>query len=436
MSFILQQSVPYATSRWGLLVISLGYFLFPYYDAPTFLLVGKLLFALFFLVQISSLRPFPPRQTGPLLILLGAGGFLLLAYYSCLWSPAPWRTFKHVSEEVLLNLVVFATATFWVKKASEKELSALSKVILFSFGWVLFLYLFFYFWWLISGRPFWPLNLAPKEVSPWSLLFWLPDWHDVILDRQNLASYLLFPCSIFLGFLIYPSAEAKKNRLGYLLGFLLFFAFLFLTSKRSALLGLFVGGFGGAVLTKRYRLLIYLFGLALLVILVVWQTPVKKYFVRENFRLFLKADKEKWATAGSIPQRYYGLPYYLSYIKKHPLRGIGFGRFNIKLNPETNLLRKKAHLAHAHNVIINMALHLGLLGAFFFLLFLLGQFVCFWNAFKLDGKYAPYLLGFLIYFIAFWLRYQFDDSFRYATSALYYLNTGIGLGLSLREING
>ena len=207
---------------------------------------------------------------------------------------------------------------------------------------------------------------------------------------------------------------------------------IFLTSKRSALLGLFLGGIVGGFLAKKFKLLIILNLCLLILVILIFETPLKRFFIREDFQSLLRGEREKWKTAGSIPMRCYGLPFYLDYIKKHPWRGIGFGRFNIKLNPETRNLALKAHLVHAHNVFINLALYLGIPGTAFFLFFLFFNFLCLIKGFSRAGPEIWLLTGFIIYFIAFWTRYQFDDSFRYATSALYYLNSGLGIGLGFR----
>jgi len=363
---------------------------------------------------------------------VGALGFVILAYLSCFWSLAPFRTFKHVTEEVLLNLTSFGAAAFWAAQASERNLRRLFKVALASFLWVLGLYLFFFFWWHFTGAPLFPLDRGPKgPLSAQTLFFLLPDLHDIILNRQNLASYLLFPSSMALAYFI--TAPSGKKFLKGFFWFLLFGGFLFVTAKRSALLGLFIGGIFGAFLARRYQALLILFLIVISLISLVFFTPLKRYFIRENFRLFLSGNRKEWVRAGSIPLRYYGLPFYLKYIARHPLKGIGFGRFNIKTNPKVKALAQKAHLGHAHNVWINLALYLGIPGAFFFLLFLGAKSFIFWQAFQRAGPGNWLLLGFIIYLVAFWVRYQFDDSFRYATSALYYLNTGLGVGLSLRQ---
>ncbi|GEM_PF-7069224 len=437
MASILQQSpsrVRNLFEKLGLWVLGACYFLWPYHDAPTFLLAGKILISALFLFWLFTERPARPKLSDPALVLLfiGAAGFTLWAYVSSFWSLAPWRTFKHVTEEVLLNLMAFGLAAIWAAKASPPALERMKKVVLASFLWVLFLYAFFYVWWLVKGTPLWPVEEAPKgAVDPISLLFLLPDWHDVLLNRQNLANYLLFPSSMALAYLI--CARDRRQLLQSLFWFSLFFGVLFLTSKRSALLGLMIGGVIAVILAKRFRLFLFLLALMMGLVSLVVFTPLKRYFVRENFRLFLEGKRSQWFQAGSIPMRYYGLPYFLRYIREHPWKGIGYGRFNIKLNPETRALVKEAHLAHAHNVWINLALHLGIPGLVFFLIFLAGEFLCFWRLFKRAGPGHWLALGFLIYFIAFWVRHQFDDSFRYATSALYFLNTGLGVGLSFRK---
>ncbi len=411
--------------------LALCYFIWPYYDAPSLLLAGKVLLLAFLL---AYLRVFPPSRPSLLagILLVGIAGFTIWAYISSFWSLAPWRTFKHVTEEVLLNFVAFGAGALWVFRASEERLKLLQKLILASFLWVILLYIFFYLWWILHQAPLWPMEDAPRNVrDPLTILFSLPDWHEIILNRQNLATYLLFPCAMSLAYLI--CARQKENLWKGLFWFLFFLTFLFFTSKRSALLGLFLGGLAAIFIARRWKILLFLTGLSLALLSIVVLTPVKKYFVRENFRLFLEGKKEEWFKGGSIPLRYYGLPFFLDYIRQHPWKGIGFGRFNIKLNPETRALAQKAHLAHAHNIWVNLALHLGLPGLFFFVLFLTGEFACFWKLFKRAGPYTWLGLGFIVYFIAFWVRHQFDDSFRYATSALYFLNTGLGVGLSFKR---
>ncbi len=433
MDLILQQRRTPARDKkelLGLLFLGLAYFLWPYYDAPSLLLFGKLLLIPLFFLYLPYFQ-FPTSWSTRLLI-LGGLGFLSLAYLSCFWSPAPVRTFKHVTEEVLLNLTSFGAAAFWAAKASEKSLNSLFKLAFLSFLWVLGLYVFFFLWWHFTGTPLFPLDHGPKGPVPTQrLFFFLPDIHDVILNRQNFASYLLFPASMALAYLI--TASSRKDFLKGLFWCFLFVGFIFVTAKRSALLGIFTGSFLGALLSHRYRALIGIFLLVVIIASLVFFTPLKRYFIRENFRLFFSGNKKDWARAGSIPVRYYGLPFYLRYIAQHPLRGIGFGRSNIKLNPEVLALAKKAHIIHAHNVWVNFALYLGLPGLMFFLLFLGAKGFVFWQGFSRAGPLCWLLLGFVIYLVAFWIRYQFDDSFRYATSALYFLNTGLGVGLSLRQ---
>ena len=434
MDPILQQESPTArayASHLTFWAISLVYFFWPYHDVPTFLLVGKLLFLPPFFIlgkEILSL----PKKHRCLYGLFAAGlGYLFWAYYSVSWSVVPWRTFKHVSEEVLFNLIVFITAMFWSYKAPWPQVKRLVRYVSFSFLFSILVYFLFYAWWFWKG-PLFPVEGSPPHADPLSLLFLLSDWNDLLLNRQNLASYFLFPASMALGYLLYHS-ERKKFLKGFFF-FLLSVGMIFITSKRSALLGLFVGGLVGGVLTKRFKVLglwicFFAFVLALIV-----ATPLKRFFVRENFYLLFHGNREAWKTAGSIPMRYYGLPYYLNYIKKHLWKGIGFGRFNIKKNPVTRALARKAHLAHAHNVFLNMVLHLGIVGALAFVSFLFFKLWCLLKGlFSREGPENWLLLGFFIYFLAFWIRYQFDDSFHYATSALYYLNTGLGVGLALKS---
>ena len=409
----------------------MAYFVWPYHDIPTIHLVGKLLFIPLLFFLIKDLRPIARRHRCVYGLLVGGLGYLFFAYYSVLWSVVPWETFKHVSEEVLFNLIVFLVALLWIYEAPEEYLKRLSKYVVLSFLCSILVYFLFYAYWLLKG-PIFPVEQAPPRAEPIPLLFLLSDWHDLLLNRQNLASYFLFPASMALGYLFYAQGARKISQGLFFL--LLFVGMIFLTSKRSALLGLFLGGIIGGLLAQRFKVLGLWFLLFLIVVVVIVATPLKRFFIRENFHLLLHGKREEWKTAGSIPMRYYGLPYYLDYIKKHPWKGIGFGRFNIKRNPVTRALAKKAHLAHAHNVFINMVLHLGLLGALFFLLFLFFSFLCLLRGVSISraSPEAWLVLGFFIYFLAFWIRYQFDDSFRYATSALYYLNSGLGVGLALR----
>ena len=412
--------------------MGLCFFLFPYYSAPTLLLLGKLLVAAAFLPLAPGLLRF--KRDKAFLALAGFSlAFLLICYLSVSFSPAPWRTFKHVSEEVLLNLLLMFAALLWAANAPVRDLFRLKKVALWSYLWIIFFFFAVYFWWLIKG-PFQARPLTPPHFDPWLLLFKLPDWHEYLLDCQNISTYFLFPASMSLAFLF----ETRERRafLKSLFLFLSFVFMIFLTTKRSVLLGLFVGGVLGAFLARRFRLLLFwgLFVLGLLVLIVA--TPIKKFFIREDLRLLFYGGRESWKSerAGSIPWRLYGLPFYLEHLKKHPFKGVGYGRFNLKLNPETRALAKEAHLVHAHNVFLNMALHLGLPGAVVFVLLVLTQGLILWRGFwHRAGPERVFILGFIIYFVAFWVRYQFDDSFRYATSAFYYLYLGLGMGLSLRE---
>ncbi len=360
--------------------------------------------------------------------------YLFFAYLSVWMSYVPWRTFKHVTEEVSLNLLVFWTALFWSHFSPREKIKRLGRYLFLSFLWVVFLYFFFYALWLWKGPIIASKYFSPSlYTGPLSLLFNLADWNDWLLNRQNISTYFLFPSSLALAYtLLGPDPQKRKRALVI---FLFFLGLIFLTSKRSALLGLLIGGVLGTMLARRSRYLLFLLFLFLGLFLVIWLSPLKSFFVRENFKVLFHGGPQEWKEGGSIPWRIYGLPFYLDYIKKHPWRGIGFGRLNIKSNPETKALAKKARLAHAHNVFLNMALYLGLPGALAFVLFTLNLGICLFFGFKRGSPYAWLVLGFLIYFISFWVRYQFDDSFRYATSAFYYLNLGLGLGIASKNEN-
>ena len=147
MASILQQAPPAARDSGPPQVCSwlliLAFFLWPYYDAPTLLLTGKL--------ALAASLPLLVRTAGPVrwspclgAVLLGALGFLALAYLSVAWSPAPWRTFKHVSEEVFLNLVVAGAAFLWALAARDADLKRLVRLALASYLLIVALYAAFF----------------------------------------------------------------------------------------------------------------------------------------------------------------------------------------------------------------------------------------------------------------------------------------------------
>ncbi len=361
------------------------------------------------------------------LLFWGSFGFVMLAFVSVFYSVAPWRTFKHVVEEVFLNFLVFWGVFLWSKFFAFQRLSFLLKTILLSFLFIVLLYFLLAFWWFKFG-PIFCKDYAPHQYELLPLLFGLGDWQGFLLNRQNLSSYFLFPASMSWSYFLL--AKNKKSRFWAVCFFVIFCLMLFLTSKRSALLGMFLAGSLAVFLSRRIRWL-FVFCLFFVVgLFVVFKTPLKRFFVREKISVLLTSDRTQWKNAGSIPIRYYGLPFYLERIKDSPFKGVGFGIFNIKANPETKEIVKKSHLAHAHNVWINIALFLGVPGLIFFLLFLLGQIVFSFKMFlRSDSFFVQWLaLGFIVYFFAFWVRYQFDDTFRHVVAAFYYLNSGLVLG--------
>ncbi len=419
--------------RYGFLSIVAVYFLWPYQGNPTLLLVGKALLALLAFSLFFDLPQVVKRNLLHRILLIGSLGFVVFAYLSVFFSVEPERTLKHVTEEVFLNMLVFWGVFLWSHRFDPVKKKLLFWSVGLSFLFMVLFYFLLVLWWAEVG-PVFARERAPSRPDLLSLLFFLPDWQTLLLNRQNLASYFLFPATMSWSYFLVARDNMRYRYLAFAL-FLVFGLVLFLTNKRSALLGLFLAVLLTLFLLKRIKILVGIILCAFLMTFLVLNTPVKRFFVRENLSVLLKGDKKQWKKAGSIPVRYYGLPFYLKEIKKHPLQGVGFGVFNIKSNPRTKEISKKSRLAHAHNTFVNFALFMGLPGLLFFGLFLMAQIIISFKSFYQSNEvFVRWLaLGFIAYFFSFWIRYQFDDTFRHAVAAFYYLNSGLVLGLIQRD---
>ena len=209
------------------------------------------------------------------------------------------------------------------------------------------------------------------------------------------------------------------------------------TTKRAGILALLLGVFFAPFLVRNARKYSIATCLGLSVaFLLVLLTNTGNHFVRENWDLILKVKiKEAKEERGSLPLRIFTYKAFGSQVLRHPFKGVGFGRRNIKHSlPE---ITEKAGLNHGHNTFLNYALQTGVQGAVALFGVVLAQVTIWWNAIKKTGPNKQdriFLAASLMFMLMFWTSNTFEDAFRHQSICYYWLITALSTGISLRVL--
>ena len=250
------------------------------------------------------------------------------------------------------------------------------------------------------------------------------------------STYFLFSTTF-----IYSALYYIKHIKGYFIFvpyFLLNLFFLFISNQRGALIGFFCVLFMHFLFFKQHRkriLQTILFIFIISVILII-TTPFKTMLIHEDWSKIAELNFSTKNKEDSMQVRVHIQDYFFQYLKKHPFRGVGYGRKNLR-KVEKALTIPKPKLTHAHNVFFNVALQTGLQGLLALLYLIFIQFKIIRHGFK-ESRYNLdrfLFLGTFLFMIGIWSRMQIDDVFRYGTALGYWVVMGMitSLWLNIKQ---
>jgi O-antigen ligase len=127
--------------------------------------------------------------------------------------------------------------------------------------------------------------------------------------------------------------------------------------------------------------------------------------------------------------------YSAQHILEHPLRGAGFGRGTMRrdLNEKFKDTPEGGSLWHAHNVVLNWGLQMGLPGAALLLALFGGACWKLARAHRIaEESLRPYLFAAIVMVIGLFLKNQTDDFFVRQTALTFWIALGALLGVSAR----
>ncbi len=170
---------------------------------------------------------------------------------------------------------------------------------------------------------------------------------------NHLGSYLLFPLSWSLAFLILKRPLGRLEILGSLGALLLFLTGLALTFSRGAWIGFWFSCFAVAFLSKKWKIFL---GITLVLILLAMSLPVVQLRFQGQGTLGIDSGRfDIWSGA-------------LKMLSESPLWGKGLGTFMDRIQ---HYYFGEQGAVYAHNSYLQMLAEIGLLGFIAFLAFLL-----------------------------------------------------------------
>ena len=220
--------------------------------------------------------------------------------------------------------------------------------------------------------------------------------------------------------------------------FLLNLFFLFICNQRGALIGFFCVLFVHFLFFKQHRKRSFYTILFIFIIsgIIVITTPFKTILIHEDWSKIAKLNFSSKNKEDSVQVRIHIQQYFFQYLKKHPFKGVGYGRKNLR-KVEKVLTIPKPTLTHAHNVFFNIALQTGLQGLLALLYLIFIQFKMTLNGFKESRHNLDrfLFLGTFLFMIGIWSRMQIDDVFRYGTALGYWIVMGMitSLWLNIKQ---
>ena len=234
-------------------------------------------------------------------------------------------------------------------------------------------------------------------VTLYGLLQYIMKPHCLITSfftlNSYLSQYLILIIPLILSLFLFKKIKKEKIFLGIVLS--LTFILLLLTMERGAWLGITIGVLTMGIMLRDKRILI---GFPLLLLLTLFVSPLFRAHATSIFRP--QCHSERLCCMRSC----------LTMIKKHSLIGVGLGNFRY-VYPGYMLAGAKEKMLHAHNVFLQIAVEMGILGllAFLWLLFLFFKDIL---SQRQEDRYLKVVsIGFCAGIIAIFITSLFHDVF-------------------------
>ncbi len=356
-----------------------------------------------------------------------AGLFALALLISVFTSMDPMYSARKFMEEAVLNLgLYFSFAAYCA--TTDRDTGWMDII-----AWAVILFLVFYLGlmmqWAFSHAGRLLLEIPGKCDFPqstfWDRIFGYGNCNQLVHGIKHTSFFLLLGISVSFAGIIW-----KHRPWLHVPACVLSFLSLVTTTRRAAIIAAILGAGMAVFLRKearRHVLVAIILCVALLSTLLA--TGKGRYFLRENWDLILQGEIEKAKEQeGSIPIRMLCITEFSKEIMKHPFRGAGLGRRNIRRRFPGPC--KDLGISHPHNILLSLACETGIQGAIALILLVIAQARMFIQAFRRTGSDQTKMLmaAALIYMCTFWLAQLATYSFHHGTSTLYWLFMAIPTG--------
>lgn len=370
---------------------------------------------------------------------------LIAVLFSVPFSPDVRRSLEAFTGEFLVNIITFSvlvlySARFCKKTDFIKGILGINIIFLIIYMGVMLQWALAedHLWFvdpdIIPKGSLWWLDpaISIKEASPIDKILSYGDGNLLVNSIKHTALYLL----LFIAVIFVLIGEKREYRL--LLPLLTVnLATLVSTTKRGSMIASVAGMGCAAIFYSNTRKLIFI-GILLIAMstVFIFASGKDKYLIREDWNLLLHGKvAEAKKKGGSIPMRIYAYTEYVKTVFKHPFKGIGPERRNIKkAYPD---VIKRCGLIHAHNVFINTAIYSGIQGMLALAAVIVFQAKMVWRLWKKATQYAERTLAAvtILFMIMFWVANIFTDGFNQGSALLYWMVTAIAVGRSLDSGN-
>ncbi|WP_066890653.1 O-antigen ligase family protein [Clostridium nigeriense] len=208
-------------------------------------------------------------------------------------------------------------------------------------------------------------------------------------NPNNLGAYTIL--SIFIVLLLFLSEKNKRKKLLLFFSLIILSVNIILSQSRNALIMLFLGALLVAIIYDK-RVLIF----SILLPVILFIIPQSRYRIMDIFNPDQNSSRFKiWKSAVLM-------------IKDNPYFGVGYDNFAVKYpnyiyhNPDL-MVHGSYKALHPHNIFLKFQSELGILGSFFFILFIIITLLTLYkyiNCSK-NNNIKTILIGIAISFICF-----------------------------------
>ena len=347
--------------------------------------------------------------------------FIFTSFASVLFSFDPLYSFKQFTYEVVINIVLYYVILYSLIQGylniNKCVRFLLCGNIIFVCVYILQLFQWYFFQHHLfmstakSHMTFSNIYKLAANLTRWSNLF----------SYKAISTYSLFFVAFALAYL-YSVTAVKKKVLMAFLGVANICLILFSVLKAPVVAIVFSLIWIFFIPLQQKRRLIICFSvivLAMIVMITSVNSLKKRFFRSESITNIMRG---KFDEKGSFGIRIRVYTAYAKYIIKHPFKGIGIGRRNIKKALPS--LVKESGLVHGHNTFLNFAVQTGIQGALALVFFIIVKFRYAFkylrNRTKYDDIRYVWVICYVLWLCMFWVRSSFDDMFRHSFSTFYW----------------